>query len=124
MSNVQIIHDDAGQPMFAVLPWREYVRLAKEEAAEALLSDKEIYDLAKEEEGESFPIEVADRLLAGISPIKVYREHRGMSQKELAAATNISSVYLSQIETGRRIGSARTLASIAHALEVSLDDLL
>ncbi len=124
MSNLQIIHDDAGQPVFAVLPWHEYVRLAKEEAAEALLSNEEIYDLAKKEESESFPIEVADRLLAGISPIKVYREYRGMSQNELAAASNISPAYLSQIETGRRVGSARTLASIAHALEVSLDDLL
>ena len=124
MNNLQIIHDDAGQPMFAVLPWQEYVRLSKERAAEAVLSDEEIYDLAKEEESESFPIEVVDRLLSGVSPIKVYREHRGMSQKELAAATNISPVYLSQIETGRRVGSAKTLASIAHALEVSLDDLV
>ena len=124
MSNLQIIHDDAGQPMFAVLPWREYVRLAKEEAAEAILSDEEIYDLATKDESESFPIEVVDRLLSGISPIKVYREHRGMSQKELAAATNISPVYLSQIETGRRVGSAKTLASIARSLEVNLGDLV
>ena len=124
VSNLQIIHDDAGQPMFAVLPWREYVRLAKEEAAEAILSDEEIYDLATRDESESFPIEVVDRLLSGISPIKVYREHRGMSQKELAAATNISPVYLSQIETGRRVGSAKTLASIAQALEVNLGDLV
>lgn len=124
MSNLQIIHDDAGQPMFAVLPWREYVRLSKAEAAEATLSDEEVYDLAKKDESESFPIELVDRLLSGISPIKVYREYRGLSQKELATATNISPVYLSQIETGRRVGSARTLASIAQALEISLDDLL
>ena len=124
MSSLQIIHDDAGQLMFAVLPWRDYVRLVKEEAAEAILSDEEVYDFAKEEEDESFPIEVVDRLLSGVSPIKVYREHRGMSQKELAASVNISPVYLSQIETGRRVGSARTLASIAHALEVNLDDLV
>lgn len=124
MSNLQIIHDDAGKPMFAVLPWQEYVRLSKEEAVEATLSDEEIYDLAKEEEGESFPVEVADRLLSGVSPIKVYREYRGFSQKDLAEAADISPVYLSQIETGRRVGSAKTLASIAQALEVSLDDLV
>ena len=47
-----------------------------------------------------------------------------MSQKALAAATDISPVYLSQIEPGRRVGSAKTLASLAHALEVSLDDLV
>lgn len=124
MSNLQIIHDDAGQPIFAVIPWREYVRLSKDGATEAVLRDEEIYDLAKDEGGESFPIEVVDRLLSGASPIKVYREYRGMSQKALAAAIDISPVYLSQIETGRRVGSAKTLASIAQALEVSLDDLV
>lgn len=124
MSNLQIIHDDAGQPIFAVIPWREYIRLSKDSATEAALSDEEIYDFAIEERGESFPIEVVDRLLSGVSPIKVYREYRGMSQKALAATTDISPVYLSQIETGRRVGSAKTLASIAQALEVSLDDLV
>ncbi len=124
MSNLQIIHDDTGQPMFAVIPWREYVRLSKDGETEADLSDEEIYDLAVDEGGESFPVEVVDRLLSGVSPIKVYREYRGMSQKTLAGAINISPVYLSQIETGRRVGSARTLASIAQALEVSLDDLV
>ncbi|MXY91994.1 MAG: helix-turn-helix transcriptional regulator [Caldilineaceae bacterium SB0670_bin_27] len=69
-------------------------------------------------------MEVVDRLLTGTSPIKVYREYRGLSQKELAAATDISPIYLSQIETGRRFGSAKTLASIAQALDVSLDDLV
>ena len=124
MSNLQIIHDDAGQPMFAVIPWLEYVRLSKDGASEANLSNEEIYDLAKDEGGESFPIEVVDRLLSGVNPIKVFREYRGMSQKALAATISISPVYLSQIETGRRVGSARTLASIAQALEVNLDDLV
>ncbi|MYC96429.1 MAG: helix-turn-helix transcriptional regulator [Caldilineaceae bacterium SB0661_bin_32] len=36
----------------------------------------------------------------------------------------MSPVYLSQIETGRRVGSAKTLASIAQGLNVSLDDLV
>ena len=124
MDNLQIIHDDAGQPMFAVIPWREYVRLSKDGASEANLSNEEIYDLAKDEGGESFPIDVVDRLLTGVNPIKVYREYRCMSQKALAARIRISPVYLSQIETGRRMGSAKTLASIAKALEVSMDDLV
>ena len=49
---------------------------------EALLSDEELYDRAKAEEGESFPIEVADRLLAGENPIRVYRNHRRMTQND------------------------------------------
>ena len=75
------------------------------------------------ERGESFPIEVADRLVAGENPVKVYRNHRGLTQNELAAAVGIHKMYLSQIETGRRVGSTKTLAALASALNVTLDDL-
>ena len=123
MSKRQIIFDGTGQPAFAVIPWREYERLANEDA-EALLSDEELYDHAKIEDGESFPIEVADHLLAGQNSVSVYRRHRSMTQKELAAAAGINSVYLSQIETGKRTGSVKTLAALAKALNVTVDDLI
>ena len=92
--------------------------------AEALLSDEELYDRADAEGGESFPAEVVDRLLAGQNPIRVYRDHRGMTQGALAAAAGIHPVYLSQIETGKRTGSAKTLAAIAEALGVTVDELI
>ena len=92
--------------------------------AEALLSDEELYARAKAEGGESFPAEVVDRLLAGQNPIRVYRDHRGMTQGALAAAAGIHPVYLSQIETGKRTGSAKTLAAIAETLGVAVDDLI
>ena len=44
------------------------------------------------EGGESFPAQVADRLLSGENPICVYRNHRGMTQGELAAAGGIHPV--------------------------------
>ena len=91
---------------------------------EAALSDEELYDRARVEGGESFSARVADRLLAGENPIRAYRNHRGMKQGELAAAAGIHPVYLSQIETGKRTGSARTLAAIAGALGVGVDDLI
>ena len=47
-----------------------------------------------------------------------------MTQGELAAAAGIHPVYLSQIETGKRSGSTRTLAAIAEALGVTVDDLI
>ncbi len=92
--------------------------------AEALLSDEELYDRAGGEGGESFPAEVVDRLLAGQNPIRVYRDHRGMTQGALAAAAGIHPVYLSQIETGKRTGSAKTLTAIAEALGVAVDELI
>ena len=92
--------------------------------ADAMLSNEELYDLAVSADEESFPVEVVDRLLAGESPIAVFRKHRGLRQRHLAEAAGINPVYLSRIERGKRNGSTRTLAAIAAALRVDLDDLL
>ena len=122
MNELQVILDEAGRPAFAVIPWREYERLSNGEA-EALMSDESLYDHARAEGGESFPAGVVDRLLAGENPVRAYRSHRGMTQGELAAA-GVHPVYISQIETGKRTGSAKTLAAIAGALGVAVDDLI
>ncbi len=123
MTKTQVIFDDVGRPAFAVIPWREYERLANADA-DGSLSDEELYDLAKGEAEESFPIEAADRIVAGERPIGVYRSYRGMTQQELASMVGINPVYLSQIETGKRSGSTRTLAALAKALGVTVDDLI
>ena len=123
MNKPQVILDNTGQPAFAVIPWRDYERLTSEDA-EAILSDEEHYDRATASNDESFPIEVVDQLLAGQNPISVYRNYRGLTQNELATAAGINTVYLSQIETGKRTGSAKTLATLAKALQVTVDDLI
>ena len=122
MDKPQVILDDSGRPAFAVIPWREYERLAAGD--EAGLSDEALYDRAGSEGEEAFPVDVADRLLAGENAVRVYRDHRGMTQKQLAGAAGINPIYLSQIERGRRTGSTRTLAAIAGVLGVDLDDLV
>ena len=86
-------------------------------------TDEELYGEAKSGADEAFPIEVADRLLAGENPIKVYRNLTGLTQNQLASTVKIHAVYLSQIETGKRTGSLKTLAAIADALNVAVDDL-
>ena len=123
MAKPQVILDNGGHPAFAIIPWREYERLvADSEGAD--LSDEDLYDPAKAAGEESFPIEVADRLLAGENAVKVYRNHRGMTQKQLADAAGINAVYLSQIERGKRTGSTRTLAAIADILRIDMDSLI
>ena len=54
--------------------------------AEAELSDEELYDRAMAAGEKSFPIEVADRLLAGENAAKVCRNYRRMTQKNLTEA--------------------------------------
>jgi transcriptional regulator with XRE-family HTH domain len=60
----------------------------------------------------------------GAHPIRVWRQHRGLTQQQLAKAAGISVPYLSQIESGKRQGSAEVLAAIAKELGLSLDDIV
>ncbi len=123
MTRPQIILDTSGRPAFAVIPWSDYEDLVDVDP-DVLASDEELYDRAMAEGGESFPAEVVDRLLAEENPIKVYRNYRNLTQNELAAAVGINMGYLSQIETGRRGGSTKTLAALAKVLKVDVDDLI
>lgn len=93
-----------------------------------MLEDIRAYDEAKQAlaEGteETIPAEVVFALLDGGNPVKVWREYRGLTQQQLADAAGISKPYLSQIENGKRTGSATVLRSLAKALAVDVDDLL
>ena len=75
-------------------------------------------------EDELVPSEVVYAILDGESPIKVWREHRGMTQQQLAEAVGISTPYLSQLETGKRTGATHVLKSIAGVLGIDLDDIV
>jgi DNA-binding XRE family transcriptional regulator len=85
--------------------------------------DVAAYDAAKARAEESFPASIAERLIAGENPIKVFREYRELTQEQLAEKADTTAPYVSQIETGRRTGSVRLLHRMADALGVSLDDL-
>ena len=64
------------------------------------------------------------RLLDSESPVRVWREKRGLSQRALAAAAQISPSYLAEIEAGRKPGSKNALLAVATVLEVLLEDLV
>ncbi|MXP66081.1 XRE family transcriptional regulator [Roseomonas sp. M0104] len=69
-------------------------------------------------------LEEASRISDGESPIRVWREHRGMTARALAAAANVNSAYLSEIEGGKKPGSAAALVRLANVLKVEVEDLL
>ncbi len=87
-------------------------------------ADLAIYEEARAREEEAFPLALAERLVAGAHPIKVFREYRGMTQAGLARQVGLSPMYISQIETGRRGGSTKALRRIAAALDIDLADLV
>jgi len=66
----------------------------------------------------------ARRLLDGESPVRVWRERRGRSQRELATTAGVSAGYLAEIETGRKPGSVAALGRLAKALRVQIEDLI
>ncbi|MCP4360709.1 MAG: helix-turn-helix transcriptional regulator [Chloroflexi bacterium] len=124
MSKVQLILKE-GQPEYAILPYNLYLQLVDD--AE-MLQDIHDYDeaMAKLVSGEEelIPAHVPYAILDGENPVKVWREYRGMTQQELAQAAAISPSYLSQIETGKRVGKTTVLQAIARALNLTLDDIV
>ncbi|HEV2674484.1 MAG TPA: helix-turn-helix transcriptional regulator [Aliidongia sp.] len=72
----------------------------------------------------ALPVELVERMMAGESPIRVWRLHRGMNQGALAAAAEVSVTYLSEIEGGKKPGSIDAMAKLARALKVTIEDLL
>jgi transcriptional regulator with XRE-family HTH domain len=56
--------------------------------------------------------------------IRAQRKQAEMSLRDLAARTDVSNPYLSQIERGLHEPSVRVLRSIARALNVSAETLL
>lgn len=70
------------------------------------------------------PAAFVARLIGGESPVRLWREHRGLTLTALAGQSGVKPGYLSEIENRLKPGSAATLAKLARALDVSLDDLL
>lgn len=113
-----------GGEELVLVPRADYERLV--EAAEQL-ADVSAYDEAKRRlaagEDELLPAAMVDRLLAGESALRVWREHRGLSASELAGRAGLSQAYVSQLETGKRDGSVAALGALARALGVDIGDL-
>lgn len=120
---VQYITTPSGDEM-AILPRAEFERLIAlaEDAADHHAAEDVMVRVRAGAE-EVFPASVVNAILDGANPIKAVREHRGMTQRDLAAAVGINAVYLSQIERGARVGSLETLRALARALKVDMDML-
>ena len=121
--NAQFIEIEGKQVV--VIPADDYrVLLDKAE----MLDDVAAHDCAKAAlasgDDELVPAVIVNAILDGKNPLRVWRQHREMSQSQLAEAAGISQAYLAQIETGKREGTVSLYRSLADVLEVDLDDLL
>jgi len=121
---VQILETN-GKPAFAVLPYAEYKALR--ELADDADDAAALLRFAKRHargEVETVPIAVVDRLLAGEHPLRVWREHRGMTAAMLASAVEITPAHVSKLESGKGEPSVSLLKKLAKVLAVQLEELV
>jgi DNA-binding XRE family transcriptional regulator len=115
----------SGKPVFAVLPideCRKLLDLAEDaKDAETLHRAARCYASGKEE---AIPAAIVDRLLSGESPIRVWREHRGLTAAVLAEMIGVTPAHISKLETGKGEPSIGLLKKLAAVLDVDIDSLV
>ena len=107
------------------IPLDEYKRMqtAMDDLADLQAYDRVTADLAAGRE-ERVPAEYVRRMIAGESPLRVWRDLRGLTQSALARASGVNRVQIADIEAGRKNGSLETARRLAEALGIGLDDLV
>ncbi|MCT1427959.1 helix-turn-helix domain-containing protein [Corynebacterium sp. p3-SID1241] len=56
--------------------------------------------------------------------LRAFRADKGVTLRELAGVARVSPGYLSELERGRKEVSSELLASVCHALDCSVSDVL
>ncbi len=120
MTGPQFIEED-GKRKYAIIPIEIYEKMLDDLDD---LDDIRAFDKYKANPQEMLPAEMVYRMLDGENSVKVWREHRGLTQQALADAAGISTPYLSQIEAGKRTPTAKVYASLARVLDTDVDSLL
>lgn len=99
--------EHGGQPLFVIVPYEEYQELTGQ----------------KEKRG-NIPVEVAEiALLEEKSLIRAWREHLGMTQERMAAKIGVTRPSFAQMEAFGAKPRRATLAKIAAALGVTVEQL-
>lgn len=125
MNDVQIIRSPSGEEL-VVLPRAEYEALlaaaaeAEEDAADLAVYDARKAQLAKEADN-ALPEAVSMLLLRGNNRLKAIRLWREIPQTKLAEKAGIGQGYLSDLESGRRVGSSEVLRALAACMDVPLE---
>ena len=116
---------EAGMGELISIPIEEYrsLQAAAEQLADLQAYDRALVQLANGDE-ELLPSEFVKRMLSGESPLRIWREFRGLTQTTLAEASNVNRVQIADIEAGRKSGSIDTVKKLAEALEITLDELI
>ena len=105
----------------------ETVTLTRAEYDALVARNEQLEDIMaalQADDGSRVPHEIALAVMRGQSAMAAFRQHRGLTLRDLSRTTGISASYLSEIERGVKPGSRNALSSIAAALGVSIDVLV
>lgn len=119
---LQTIEQD-GRAAFVVVPIDEWEALMMRLEERNDLADAARQQAAIRSGEETLPAEMLARLISGDNPLKVWREHRSLTLRALAAQVGVSSAAISRIETGKSRPSVATLGKLAEALGCDMEDL-
>lgn len=72
---------------------------------------------------DNLPVELVTRLISGEHPVRIWREHRGLTPQALAERAGVGRSYIVEIESGKKPGSIAAFRKLADALGVAIDDL-
>lgn len=117
------IEDNKGNAAAGLVTRAEYnALLSRLEDLEDALDLLRAQDKGASED--AWPDALVERLLKGEHPLRLWREHRGLTLDALSRAAGVAAGYLSEIEAGKKPGSVASLRKCAIALGVDLDDLV
>jgi antitoxin component HigA of HigAB toxin-antitoxin module len=109
-------------------PTGETVTVPKEKYDALLERLEDLEDLLalKSAEGsELLPHAMIERLHVNFeNPVKVWREHRGLTQAALSAKSGVRQGYISEIEGRKKTGTVDVYKALAGALGVDIGDLV
>lgn len=106
-NEVQIIHLD-GKPVFAVVPYEQYLAMTTSPSEEQAHIPREVVGLQVEQ---------------GLSLVAAWRTHKGLSQLELGERLGISQSAVAQMEKPGSKPRHKTLQKMAKALGVTAEQL-
>lgn len=119
--NIRII---ARTKATVTLSRRDFEALVEElEDAQAVAAYRHAKAQIATEGSDPLPVEMVERLIAGENPVRVWREHRKLTARALAAKAGVNAGYLSMIENNHKPGSVAAMSKLAKALNLTLDDI-
>jgi len=107
----------------------DMISIPKAEYERLVIASEDLADLQAVEDfivapRPGLPSELVARMIDGESLLKLWREHRELSQNKLAQMSNVNRVQIGDIEGQKKTGSVETLKKLADTLDIRVDDLL